>query len=133
MIRGLTGIGAAALAMTVLLPCVTMAQGLPTREGTCVRTKIARIEHRLQSGTNGPFVPDSGSAVVFANRGYQVGYDELPAIHQSRRGDSVLMCLVAIPRDCPAGDTRGRWYTTTNLRTMESWTMPDAEHGCGGA
>ena len=32
-----------------------------------------------------------------------------------------------------AGDARGRIYTTTNLRTLESWTMPDSEHQCGGA
>jgi hypothetical protein len=43
------------------------------------------------------------------------------------------MCLVQLPFACPAGDVRGRWYTTTNLRTLESWTLPDAEHGCGGA
>jgi hypothetical protein len=106
---------------------------LPSREGTCVRTAIAHLEHRLQSGTNGPFVLDSGSAVVFANGGYQVSYEEVEAVQHSHNGDPVFMCLIRIPRNCPPGDARGRWYTTTNLRTMESWTMMDSEHGCGGA
>jgi len=121
------------LAVPILLwPMAASAQGLPTREGICVRTKIAQLEHRLQD-EKGSFLPDSGSAVSFANGGYQVSYDELPPVQGSRKGDPVLMCLVKIPRGCPPGDTRGRIYTTTNLRTMESWTMSDSEHGCGGA
>jgi hypothetical protein len=116
----------------VLWPMVASAQGLPTREGTCVRTKIAQVQHRLQD-ENGKFVPDSGSAVQFVNGGYQVSYEELEAVKNSRKGDPALMCLIQIPRGCPPGDARGRMYTTTNLRTMESWTMSDSEHGCGGA
>jgi hypothetical protein len=38
-----------------------------------------------------------------------------------------------LPTNCPPGDHRGKLYTTTNLRTEEAWTLPDAEHGCGGA
>lgn len=110
-----------------------LAQSLPAREGTCVWTKIARTEHRLQNGEHGPFVPGSGSAVVFSNGGYQVSYEEIKAVHHAHAGDPVLMCLISIPRGCRPGDARGRWYTTTDIRTMESWTMPDAEHSCGGA
>lgn len=106
---------------------------LPTRPGTCVWTKIKRLEHRLGEGKDGPFVPDSGSAVTFVNGGNQVSYEELDAVHNSRAGDPVMMCLVSIPQNCPKGDNRGRMYTTTNLRTFESWTMADAEHYCGGA
>ena len=91
------------------------------------------MEHRLQSGINGPFVPGSGSAVRFANGAYQVSYDELEAVQHSRGGDKVFLCLIRIPRDCPPGDNRGRIYTTTNLRTLDSWTLPDSEHSCGGA
>jgi hypothetical protein len=117
----------------LLAPAAAIAQGLPAGVGTCVLTRIARVEHRLQSGPNGPFVPDSGSAVRFINGGYQVSYEELDAVSHSRGGDPVYLCLMALPRDCPPGDTRGRIYTTTNLRTMQSWTMPDSEHACGGA
>jgi hypothetical protein len=128
------GLHQAGFAIAVVLwPISTSAQALPTREGTCVQTKISQVEHRLRSGENGPFVPDSGSAVSFDNGGYQVAYEELAAVQRSRKGDQVLMCLIRIPKGCPPGDARGRIYTTTNLRTMESWTMPDSEHGCGGA
>ena len=51
----------ALLATAVMLgPISASAQGLPTREGVCVRTRITQLEHRLQSGDKGPFVPDSG-------------------------------------------------------------------------
>jgi hypothetical protein len=106
---------------------------LPARPGTCVWTKIKSVEHRLQEGEHGPFIKDSGSAVVFENGGYQVDYAEFDEVTHSRAGDSVMMCLVSIPQHCPKGDNRGRVYTTTNLRTLESWTMRDAEHPCGGA
>jgi hypothetical protein len=114
-------------------PVAASAQRLPTREGTCVRSKIAAVEQRLRDGPNGPFIPGSGSAVRFANGGYQVAYAEIEAVQTSRTGDPVFICLIHIPRGCPAGDVRGRVYTTTNLRTLESWTMPDSEHQCGRA
>jgi len=114
-------------------PVAAIAQGVPAREFTCVKTRISHLEHRLQNGSNGPFVPDSGSAVRFANGLYQVSYTELEAVQQSRNGDPVFLCLVRIPQACPAGDNRGRVYTATNLRTLGSWTMPDSEHDCGGA
>ncbi len=122
-----------AIVAATLLASAASAATLPVREGTCVWTKISRLEHRLQDGENGPMVPDSGSAVAYANGGYQVSYDELDAVHHARARDSVLMCLVSIPKPCPPGDARGRVYTTTDLRTLQSWTMPDAEHSCGGA
>ena len=125
------GILAAVISMSFVTGA--LGQGLPVRKGTCVWAKISKVEQRLQEGEKGPFVAGSGSAVEFANGGYQVSYEEVGAVNRSRAGDRVLMCLVAIPRHCPAGDNRGRMYTTTNLRTMESWTLPDAEHMCGGA
>lgn len=112
---------------------VASAASLPSREGTCAWTKVSRVEQRLAKSRRGPFIPGSGSAVEFANGGYQVSYDEIDAVNHSRRGDRVLMCLVEIPAHCPPGDNRGRLYTTTNLRTGESWTLRDAEHMCGGA
>jgi hypothetical protein len=62
------------------------AEDLPTRVGDCVSTTIKSIETRL-TGT-----PGSGSAVSFENDGYQVGYDTVPAIQQSRKGGSRCGC-----------------------------------------
>jgi hypothetical protein len=118
-------------ALTVANPA--MSASMPDRLDACTRSTIAKLEHRLQGGNGGQFVPDSGSAVRFANGGYQVSYSEIEAVHNSKVGDPVLICLVLLPSDCPRGDTRGKVFTTTNLRTLESWTMPDAEHSCGGA
>ncbi len=95
-------------------------------------TKVQSVETRLVDGSGQP-VKGSGSAVEFVNGGYQVSYDTVPEVEASRPGDAVNVCLVSIPHPCPPGDKRGRIYKTTNLRTKGSWTLPDAEHSCGGA
>jgi hypothetical protein len=110
----------------------SLAEGLPKRVGQCATTKVQKIETRLVDGSNQP-VKGSGSAVEFANGGYQVSYDTVPAVEAARPGDAVKICLVSIPHPCPPGDKRGRVYATTDLRTKQSWTLPDAEHSCGGA
>jgi hypothetical protein len=105
----------------------------PIALGTCALTRISDVTQRLEDGRTHRIIPGSGSAVSFANGHYQVSYDQVPAVNQSRRGDRVYICLVQLPRHCPPGDRRGRIYTTTNLRTLQSWTLPDSEHSCGGA
>ena len=64
---------------------------------------------------------------------YLLGRDEAITRLRPAPGDKVLMCLVAIPHDCPPGDDRGRVYTVTNMRTAATWTLPDSQHSCGGA
>lgn len=54
-------------------------------------------------------------------------YEEVYAVHRARKGDPVLMCLISIAHPCSPGDGRGRWYATTDLRTVKS------EHCCGCA
>jgi hypothetical protein len=120
------------VAFTALLGIAAMldtaeAANLPQRVGQCVETRVKAVENRLENA------PGSGSAIEFANGGYQVSYDQVPAVDASRPGDPVTMCLVAIPQGCPPGDDRGRSDRTTNRRTAKSWTLPDSEHGCGGA
>lgn len=106
---------------------------LPTREGACALTGVKQVTTRLQDGSTGQEIPGSGSAVQESDGGYQVSYDTVPAIQASRRGDPVLVCLVSLPQNCPAGDDRGKVYAVGNLRTLGAWSEPDAEHMCGGA
>lgn len=123
-----------ALALALNAPPVFAAAApLPSKVGDCARTRIAELGHRLEDGITHKQIAGSGSAVTFANKLNQVSYDELPEIGHARVGDPVLVCLVAIPTHCPKGDDRGKIYTTTDLRTVESWTLPDSEHSCGGA
>lgn len=103
------------------------AGGLPTQVGQCVATTIKEVSTRLED------TPGSGSAVSFANGGYQVSYDQVPEVDSSQAGDAVKMCLEATPDNCPPGDNRGSTYKVTNLRTGGSWSLPDSEHSCGGA
>ncbi|HET6374680.1 MAG TPA: hypothetical protein VFF88_01395, partial [Methylocella sp.] len=112
------------LLMIVLLaaPSLAHAGGMPKRIGQCVETRIKEVGTRLTDGATGKPVPGSGSAVSFVNGGYQVSYDTVPAIEQSKAGDPVRICLVAIPKNCPKGDGRGRQYKTTNLRMQKVWT-----------
>jgi hypothetical protein len=131
--RGFIVFGAAGSLLWLGATSAAAASLLPATPGTCVSTRIAAIGTRLVDGSTGRPIPGSGSAVTFGNKGYQVSYDEVPAISRSRKDDKVFICLMEIPAGCPPGDDRGRIYTTTNLRTMESWTLPDSEHHCGGA
>jgi hypothetical protein len=121
------------LAITLTFAPPALAAGLPVRIGQCSTTTVKQVETRLVDGSTNQPMPGSGSAIEFANGGYQVSYDQVPAVDRSRPGDPVSMCLVSVPRHCPPGDDRGRMYKTTNLRTRGSWTLPDAEHECGGA
>jgi hypothetical protein len=117
-------------AIFTLLAFALVSQGkaapLPTEIGACGETTITDIGYRLGD-------PDSGSAISYANGGVQVSYDTIPEIHRSRIGDTVRLCLVSVPEDCPPGDDRGKVYSATNLRTGESWEAPDSQHSCGGA
>ncbi len=119
-------------AAALALATPALADALPKHVGQCAATKVQKVETRLVDGSDKP-VAGSGSAVEFANGGYQVSYDTIPEIEASRPGDAVKICLVSIPHPCPPGDKRGRIYKTTNQRTKGAWTLPDSEHSCGGA
>ena len=124
---------AALTAVLIIAGAPAGAGALPTRVGACVVTNIESIETRLVDGATHQPMPGSGSAVRFANGGYQVSYDTVPAIEESRMGDRVRMCFVSTPLNCPKGDDRGKIYNSTNLRTHKNWRLPDSEHSCGGA
>jgi len=102
---------------------------MPARVGECSESAIDDIGARLEGDQNF----ESGTSVSFANGGGQVSYDKEWSIIRSKIGDPVQVCLVSIPKGCPPGDDRGKVYKTTNLRTGESWELPDSQHMCGGA
>ncbi|MBU1176488.1 MAG: hypothetical protein KKH72_13870 [Alphaproteobacteria bacterium] len=103
------------------------AEPLPTNVGDCTTTTISWIGNRLDGA------PDSGDAVEYANGGYGVSYDREPGLRAAQVGDEVTLCLTSIPEDCPPGDDRGFIYKATDLRTGQSWELPNAQHMCGGA
>ncbi|WP_448954293.1 hypothetical protein [Labrys neptuniae] len=100
---------------------------VPAKVGECVTTRIKEVGTRLEN------VPDSGSAVVYENGIFGISYEEVQQLRRSKAGDPIKLCLVSVPQDCPPGDDRGKEYKATNLRTKASWTLPNAEHMCGGA
>jgi hypothetical protein len=102
--------------------------GFP-RLGSCYVSHITAVEGRLV----GVPAEESGSQVEFRNGVFQVSYDLVPPVVRSRVGDKVTMCVVELSKDCPRGDFRGVVYRTHNWRTKENWTLPNAEHNCGGA
>lgn len=105
------------------------------RLGDCHATTI----RRLGDGFDGPLrAPDAdgltqGVSVAFANRLFQTGRDDVPALRRARTGDAVSVCLVRLPRGCPRGDDRGKVYLTLDHRTGETWRLANAHHLCGGA
>lgn len=104
---------------------------LPTRLGRCVTTRVVSVTPRLEGEPPGSF--QTGTAINFGNGGHQVSYETEPKLIASRPGDRAVMCLTAVPHDCPRGDDRGKVYDVTNLRTGGSWSLPDLQHSCGGA
>ena len=105
----------------------------PSRIASCDITHITSVTQRLEDAATHRVIASSGSAVTLADGVYGVSYDEVAAVNASRPGDPAITCLIKLPTHCPPGDHRGKKYTTTNLRTDQSWTLPDAEHQCGGA
>ena len=118
--------------VALALAAPAWAEPMPKHVGDCAKTVVRRLETRLMDGEGKP-IADSGSAIVFVNGGYQVSYDKVAPLEASRTGDAVRICLVSVPKDCPKGDHRGKIYKTVNQRTHGDWSLPDAEHACGGA
>ncbi|WP_051371227.1 lysozyme inhibitor LprI family protein [Mesorhizobium loti] len=108
-------------------------QPLPSAVGQCATTHIKTLTARLGDDPLETATPDAGSAATFTNGGGSVSYDREPGLASSKVGEPVVMCLIAIPRDCPKDDDRGRVYYSIDLVAKGSWALPDSEHLCGGA
>jgi hypothetical protein len=107
---------------------------LPTTVGQCADTTITSITDRFGADlTPSRKGSEKGTFVRFSNSGVQVSLVKERSIVRSQVFDKVNMCLVEIPKGCPDGDNRGRLYKTTNLRTGESWSLPNDIKSCGGA
>jgi hypothetical protein len=117
----------------LISPFPGVAAPLPTKIGQCSNTTVKSVGTRLEDGQTHQPILDSGSAITFTNGGYQVSYDTVAAIQKSHPKDRVQLCLKSVPHPCPPKDNRGKVYQTLNLRTGQSWTLPDSEHSCGGA
>lgn len=118
----------AALLVLSLSPALAAETGpIPKKEGQCVTTTIATIGTRLDG------IADSGDQVTYANGVLQVSYAAIKGLKGAKVGDAIKLCLTTIPDDCPPGDTRGKIYRATDLRTHKIWEESDSEHMCGGA
>jgi uncharacterized protein len=108
-------------------------QHLPSAIGQCASTHIKTLTARLGDDPLETASPEAGSAATFTNGGTAVSYDREPGLAASKVGDAAIMCLISIPRDCPEGDDRGRFYYGVDLASKGSWALPDSQHLCGGA
>jgi hypothetical protein len=107
---------------------------LPSTVGQCADTTITSITDRFGADlTPSKKGSDKGTFVRFSNSGVQVSLVKERSIVRSQVFDKVNMCLVDVPKGCPPGDNRGRVYKTTNLRTGESWSLPNDVRSCSGA
>lgn len=129
--RSTAGVALTATLAAMAASATPARSGAPALVGTCAFSVVRQVSQRLESDHQP--VANSGSSIELANGVWGVSYDQIAAVNDSRAGDRVMTCLAILPRHCPPGDRRGRIYTTTNLRTQQSWTLPDSEHSCGGA
>ena len=108
--------------------------------GECLLGQVIELGPRLCSSAdadgncpkNLPF-DDTGDTVIATGGFFAVEYERVPAIEKSKLGDTVLLCLKSIPKNCPKDDDRGYIWNWKNLRTNGKWNSPDSEHMCGGA
>jgi len=107
-------------------PIDTVTQILPS-VGQCFDTQVRDIGFRLEG------VPDSGTSVIFEDGHYMIDYTVSKNVSRWQSGDSVKLCVVSLPTNCPKDDNRGVTYEATNSRTMNTWIAADSEHMCGGA
>jgi hypothetical protein len=128
----------------ILLGCVSMPahafdseqiRSMKVDPPICERTTVKAITHAGPDEGNGNFRCGAcASTIDFADgRGQYGAYAFVPGIEHSRVGDSVRLCLVSVFVGCPVGDDRSQVYRATNLRTHETWEVPEHEHTCGGA
>lgn len=123
--KALTGFKAAGVA----------ARGAGTREprfpGECTLTRIEAVTTRFGEPASYDNA-DSGTAISYANGLAQVSYDR-DGLYDVKPGQTVVICLMSVPYDCPDGDSRGREYYTLDLETNSDWILGDTQHYCGGA
>lgn len=105
-----------------------VARFLP-RVGQCFSTSVLEVGPRLEGDRDG----SSGASISYRDGHFQVDYDSNPRKLGFRPGDSVRLCVVSLPQNCPLGDHRGVTYRTTNLTNGRTWAAADSGHECGGA
>jgi hypothetical protein len=122
------------LGAAVLSLCAATAQAdvtpndrLPTHLLTCWGGVIADM-----GGGRLDIDFGSGTSVFYQNGGGQVSYDKIATIVNPTGGTTSSFALCCT-QQLPGRDNRGKIYTTTNLRALDSWTLPDSQHSCRGA
>jgi uncharacterized protein len=108
-------------------------QPVPEKVGQCAVTIISALTTRFGEPLGGEVEAGAGSAVEFTNGGFQVDYGANDQLLASQSGQRAVMCLMAVPRDCPKGDDRGKLFFTLNTFTQGTWVLTDTSHSCGGA
>ncbi len=98
----------------------------------CSDTTVQSISSRLADGDGRP-IPNMGSQIVFANGISVVDYETPKVVERERTGDKVQVCLVAVPKNCPPGDERGKVYRVFDYGQKAAYEMGDSQHVCGGA
>ncbi len=123
-------INLAILAFT-LIPHSSQAAPPPTRVGQCSETFVALVRARLFNGVTGESIAGSGTSIQFTNGVYLHSHNNIATADASKPSDKVKMCLNSVPKNCPPGDNRGKFYKVVNYRTRGSFTMRDSNDPCG--
>lgn len=83
------------------------------RRGRLLPDKVVQVPTHLPVGRRS----SRGTEVHYRDGHVQVlSYDLIDAAEHATRGDPMLLCVVSIPPDCPAGDFPGVMYRTIDLR-----------------
>ncbi len=121
----------------------TQSAAIPVRIGDCVTTQIEDKSTRFAEATPGDtggemYVSLTNSVGLYLTNIPHLPANANPDAYMARtrdfaQGDTIRLCLISLPEDCPPGDDRGKSYSVTNLKNQLSFIGIDAWHTCGGA
>lgn len=120
------------LLLITLINTMLLNQGLvnaapePQQVNNCSRTNVESVGARLEGS------PEAGSYIKFTNGLYSDTYEPY-SYGQSKKGDTVLLCLDNVPKGCPPGDDRGKSFIAINERNNIMFKVVKGHHFCGGA
>ena len=104
-----------------------------SRQSSDCGRSVQRDDHQTHLARGCKGSPTAAAECSTQMAGTQVSYELIAAIHRSRQGDRLRLCLVSIPKNCPLGDDRGKVYRATNLRMEKAGRRQTLQHSCGGA
>ena len=137
----LVSLGLLGSTLSLVVPEPAGAAGPPSRVGSCSDSFAFSKRFRMvpspgDSDYQRSSDPFGKEVIISLTNGlsiYSGDGDEFILSTNFAPGHRVQACLLALPKDCPPGDQRGKRYRFVDLQTGARAEGIDSWHFCGGA